>query len=192
MSDTPSTKGFVGRVNRCTDSVAVELDHRYREKLCALVQREMARSLQTREDPEDVVQTVFRTYFRRAAKGEFHIACSSDLWALLTTITRHKILKRAEYHGAFKRMRAAEAPLPQDDQILGNDPDPQDAVVVTDLVKETLQGLDDSYRDVFQLRVQGCTEAEIAKQLKTTRAAVRYRLERIRNRLERLVEKEDC
>ena len=60
-------------------------------------------SLQQREDPEDVVQTVLRTYFRRAALGEFQIADSSDLWALLAKITRRKILKRGVPSGGKTR-----------------------------------------------------------------------------------------
>ena len=63
MSDILPSTAFVDRVNRGTDSAAVEVERRYRDKLCRLVQTEMARCLRAREDPEDVVQTVFRTSF---------------------------------------------------------------------------------------------------------------------------------
>ena len=50
-----------------------------------------------------MVQSAFRTFYRRNAQGEFHIDSSVDLWRLLETITRHKILKHVEKLGAGKR-----------------------------------------------------------------------------------------
>lgn len=185
MSQPPSEFDFVDRVNRGTDSVAAELDQRYRQRLCRLVERELDRSLRRREDPEDLVQTVFRTYFRRAALGEFHITQTSDLWALLAKITRRKILKRAEYHRAEKRLPDAE-----DGQevawLSGGEPGPVDLAVAAELVEKTLQGLEPAFTEVFQLRIAGCTEEDIAQRLNCTRAAVRFKLERIRQRLARL------
>ena len=80
-----------------------ELDEQYRARLCRLVEREMNRRFRRKEDPEDVVQSAFRTFYRRNAQGEFHIDSSVDLWRLLETITRHKILKHVEKLGAGKR-----------------------------------------------------------------------------------------
>jgi RNA polymerase sigma-70 factor, ECF subfamily len=185
MSATPSENDFLDRVSRGSPSAAVELDHRYRQRLCRLVQRALDSSLQQREDPEDVVQTVLRTYFRRAARGEFQIADSSDLWAVLATITRRKILKRAEYHHAAKRRRDAETGLPFN-LGGGRDPAPADAAIAADLVARTLQGLEPRAGEVFQLRLAGCTEKEIAAELTCTRAEVRLQLKRIRERLRQL------
>jgi RNA polymerase sigma factor (sigma-70 family) len=185
VSTIPANERFLDGVSRGDSTVAAELDQRYRERLCRLVERELDRGLRAREDPEDVVQTVFRTYFRRAAQGEFSISQSADLWALLATITRRKILKRAEYHGAEKRSRDAESPLPAE---LPDDrgPGPVDVAVAAELVQETLAKLEPPAADVFRLRMAGCTEQEIAEQLNCARAKVRLHLKRIRDRLNRL------
>lgn len=173
---------FLDRISHGDPSAAVELDHRYRQRLCRLVQRALDSSIRQREDPEDVVQTVLRTYFRRAARGEFQIADSSDLWALLALITRRKILKRAKYHGAAKRETRVEMVLAVD--VEGSrDPEPADAAIAAELVEKTLQGLEPRAGEVFQLRLAGCTEQEIATKLSCTRAAVRLQLKRIRERL---------
>ena len=184
MSATPSDE-FLDRVSRGNPSAAAELDHRYRRRLCRLVQWVLDDTIQQREDPEDVVQTVLRTYFRRAAQGEFQIADSSDLWALLAKITRRKIMKRAEYHHAKKRGMSAETALPFD-LADGRDPEPVDAAIAAELVEKTLQGLEPRAGDVFQLRLAGCTEKEIAAELICTRAEVRLQLKRIRERLNQL------
>ncbi|MGO9115410.1 MAG: ECF-type sigma factor [Thermoguttaceae bacterium] len=157
MSATPSEDEFLDRLSRGNPSAAAELDHRYRQRLCRLVQSVLDCSIQQREDPEDVVQTVLRTYFRRAARGEFQIADSSDLWALLAKITRRKILKRTEYHHAAKRRMGTETVLPVD-LGGGRDPEPADAAIAAELVERTLQGLEPRAGEVFQLRLAGCTE----------------------------------
>jgi len=182
MSATPSEGEFIDRVSRGNPSAAAELDYRYRQRLCRLVQRALDRGIRQREDPEDVVQTVLRTYFRRAAQGEFQIADSSDLWALLAKITRRKVLNRAEYHHAAKRRMGAETALPCD-LGGGRDPEPADAAIAAELVERTLHGLEPRAGEVFQLRLAGCTEKEIAAELTCTRAEVRLHLKRIRERL---------
>jgi RNA polymerase sigma factor (sigma-70 family) len=182
MPESPSDVDFVRRLNRRTESSAAELDHRYRHKLCQLVGRELDRALRSREDPEDVVQTVFRTYFRRAAQGEFHITSTADLWALLAKITRRKILKRVEYHQAEKRSLGAESGLHAGLEST-REPGPVDAAIAIDLACQAMQGLDSVAAEVFQLRLTGCTEREIAEQLNCTRAEVRLKLGQIRERL---------
>ena len=188
MSDNQSTASFLSGLNPGSDSAANEVDRLYRQRLCALVQREMGRSLRVRRDPEDVVQTVFRTFFRRAAKGEFHIECSTDLWALLAAIARRKILKLVEYDDASKRRPKAERPLADGDQLAGREPDAQDVAITAELIEKTLAGLDSSYGEVFEMRLQGCTLAEIAANLGLTFNAVRWRLERIEKNLMPLID----
>ena len=187
MSATPSEDEFLDRLNRGSPSAAAELDFRYRQRLCRLVQRALALNIRQREDPEDVVQTVLRTYFRRAARGEFQIVDSSDLWALLAKITRRKIINRAEYHYAAKRQLGNESSLPFD---LGDsrEPEPADAAIAAELVESTLHGLEARAGEVFQLRLAACTEKEIAAELNCTRAEVRLHLKRIRERLSSLEE----
>ena len=106
-SDKSLFRGF----NAGTDSGAEMLDQQYRAKLCALVEREMDHRLRQREDPEDVVQSVLRTVIRRAAKGEFHIDGGGQLWRLLATITRRKMLKHVTKIKAKKRSPEKEEQL---------------------------------------------------------------------------------
>jgi RNA polymerase sigma-70 factor (ECF subfamily) len=162
-----------------------DLDEQYRVRLCQLVEREMNRRFRRKEDPEDVVQSAFRTFYRRNALGEFHIDSSVDLWRLLETIARHKILKHVEKLAAAKRNPAREE-YPEGDDLRGKTPTPEEAAIAADLMEEILVGLDESYVTVVHLRLQNCTEEEIATKLGCTRSFVRTKLERIRNRLQRL------
>ena len=81
----------------------------------------------------------------------------------------------------------AETDLPFD-LAGGRDPEPADAAVAAELVEKTLHGLEPCAGEVFQLRLAGCTETEIAAELLCTRAEVRLQLKRIRERLNQLEE----
>jgi RNA polymerase sigma factor (sigma-70 family) len=108
-----------------------------------------------------------------------------DLWRLLETITRHKILKHVEKLGAGKRDAKREE-YPDGDDLRGQAPTPEEAAIAADLIENALAGLDEGYATVFNLRLQGHTEEEIAAKLDCTRASVRSKLSRIRDRLDRL------
>jgi RNA polymerase sigma-70 factor, ECF subfamily len=185
VPDKRPKTNLASRLGAATDSAAAEVDEQFRSRLCQLVEREMNRRFRRREDPEDVVQSAFRTFYRRNAQGEFHIDSSGDLWRLLETITRHKILKHVEKLGAAKRNPNREE-YPEGDNLPGKAPTPDEAAIAADLIENALAGLDESDVAVFSLRLASHTEEEIAARLNCTRALVHGKLERIRERLERL------
>ena len=145
----------------------------------------MDRRFRRKEDPEDVVQSAFRTFYRRNALGEFHIDSSVDLWCLLETITRHKLLKHVEKLSAGKRNPKREE-YPEGDDLPEKAPTPQEAAIAADLMDQSLAGLDESYAQALHMRLQNNTEEEIAAALGCTRGRVRTKLHRIRERLLRL------
>src|SRR4051794_20041585 len=53
---------------------------RYAARLACYAERHLSRKLAARLDGEDVVQSVFRTFFRRSAAGQFQIDGSNQLW----------------------------------------------------------------------------------------------------------------
>ena len=67
-------------------------------------------------------------------------------------------------------------------------PAPEEVAIAADLMEQALAGLDETYVQVFHMRLQQCTEEEIAAALGCNRAFVRTRLNRIRGRLQRLLD----
>ena len=185
MTDSQRSESIPARPQADADRAASALDEQYRARLCQLVEREMNRRFRRKEDPEDVVQSAFRTFYRRNALGEFRIDSSVDLWRLLETITRRKILKHVEKLDTEKRDPRREE-YTEGDNLLGQGPTPEEAAIAADLMEEALSGLDETFVEVLHLRLQDCTEEEIAAKLGYSRSLVRGKLKRIRDRLERL------
>src|SRR5215831_12425756 len=86
---------------------ATQLYLRYASRLHALAAAQCGSDLATRVDPEDIVQSVFRTFFRRAAQGHYDVPEEEELWKLFLVIALHKIRDTASYHRAAKRDVAA-------------------------------------------------------------------------------------
>ena len=185
MPAVPPKSSIVSRLQAGTDSAAAEVDKRYRERLCRLVEREMDRRYRRKEGTEDVVQSALRTFYRRNAAGEFRIDFSSDLWHLLVKLTRRKILKRVEKLRAAKRDAKREV-CPEGDDLPGREPTPEEAAIAAELIEWTLAGLDETSASVFLLLLSTHTEQQIATKMGCTRAQVRTRLNHIRDRVERL------
>ena len=61
------------------EDAARQLFDRYAEQLVALARRRISQRLASRIDPEDIVQSVFRTFFHRAKQGQFHLEEPDDV-----------------------------------------------------------------------------------------------------------------
>lgn len=91
------------------DQAAAEaIYQRYAQRLCALAEKDIGERLARRVGPEDIVQSVFRTFFRRSGDGQFAIDHSGARWRLLVRITANKVLRHAEREGAARRDVKAE------------------------------------------------------------------------------------
>lgn len=76
---------------------------RYAKRLQALAKAKTGHELATRFDPDDVVQSVFRTFFRRAIVAGYDVPAGEELWQLLLVLALNKIRTLANYHRAQKR-----------------------------------------------------------------------------------------
>src|SRR5438093_1250171 len=86
-----SDQTLLMRFRRGDADAATALYLRYAKRLRALAQKQTAGTLSVRMDPDDVVQTVFRTFFRRAATGHYQIPDGEELWKLFLVIALNKI-----------------------------------------------------------------------------------------------------
>ena len=91
MEETPSRSSFIERLQAGDPKAEEQLYTRYAQTLIQVAQKNLGKVVKRRLDAEDVVQSVFRTFIRRNAEGEFQIKSSDKLWRLLVKIT---VLKR--------------------------------------------------------------------------------------------------
>ncbi len=172
------------------EEAARQLFNKYMERLVALARRRISQRLASRVDPEDIVQSVFRTFFGRLRAGQFEIEDQDDLCKLLMRITVHKTLRQVAFHKAAKRNPALEKGQQDaaDDRILevlDSEPTPEATVAFVDQLEHFLARLRPEERQVLEMRMQGHSNEEIAAKLKIKHdRTIRRIVERIRGMAE--------
>ncbi len=165
------------------EKAAQQVFDAYVDSLLHLARRRLSRRLARRVDPEDIVQSVFRTFFRRVKAGKLLLEEQNDLGRLLTRITVRKALRQVARHTAAKRDCTAEgdprAPLDLMELPAG-EPSPEVVVAFLDQLEHFLEALRPQDRQILTMRLEGYGTLEIARELGTSDRHVRRVLERIR------------
>lgn len=146
---------------------ASELYLRYAKRLRRLATRQTSSDLSMRVSSDEIVQSVFRTFFRRVSKGQYDAAGGEDLWRLLLVIALNKIRSAADFHRAQKR----DVRRTRSGDALGfthcTDSSSDDEVAFTVLkmtVDEVLGQLPEGHAEIVRLRIEGRTLPEISEQ----------------------------
>ena len=139
---------------------------RYAKRLQKLASRQTSTDLSFRIASDEIVQSVFRTFFRRVAKGQYDAVDGDDLWRLFLVIALNKIRSSAEFHRAQKRdMRKTKTADPRLFEALGNSSqdDQTEFTVLRITIDEVLSELPDDHAQMVRLRIEGHTLPEIAE-----------------------------
>src|SRR5436190_234194 len=99
----PSDSSLLRRVQCGNQDAATQLYFRYAERLRQLVRSESSPALARREDPEDILQSIFTSFFRGVGRGYYDVPAGDELWKLFLVIALNKICAKGTYHRAAKR-----------------------------------------------------------------------------------------
>jgi RNA polymerase sigma-70 factor (ECF subfamily) len=186
MPDTSQARVLLERWKDGDEDAARELFQLYEDRLLNLARQRISQRFGGRLDPEDVVQSVFRTFFKRTRDGKFHIEKSDDLWKLLARITVHKTFRQIAFHQAAKRnvnLEKCQGGDPQDHvlTLLDRGPTPQMANQFVDQVEHFLKQLRPEHRQILELRMQGYKDVEIAQKVNVSDRTIRRVMEQVRS-----------
>ncbi|HIQ20468.1 MAG TPA: sigma-70 family RNA polymerase sigma factor [Planctomycetes bacterium] len=194
MSQAESGTKLFDRWRDGDEEAARALFARYAERLGRLVERQLDDRLRRRIDPDDVVQSVFRSFFRRTAAGAYQIDHSGALWRLLVRITLSKVRRQAEHHRAAKRDVAAEVHwqgCAADAEAMAKGPTPEEALTVVDELGSLLRRFHPREAHIVALSLRGYSRQEVADQVGCSRWTVRRVLDRAGHSLQKRLETED-
>lgn len=183
--DAPPTSELIEAAGR-------EVFGRFAQRLIALARMNLDARLRNKVDPEDVVQSVYKSFFLRYSDLPLEEDENGGLWALLTLITLRKCADRARYYGAERRNVTRETPAAASEtpepwrEAMGREPTPEQAAMLTETVEQMLVELDASERPLLELSLQGYSTQEISEQLGRAERSVRRFRERVRKQLERM------
>jgi RNA polymerase sigma-70 factor (ECF subfamily) len=186
MGNSDPLTDLVERHRRGDPDAAGQLFDHYSRRLCPLAERYLSQKLAGRVEGEDIIQSVFRTFFGRTAKGEFQIDSRAQLWQLLVKITVLKARQKGRHHTAQQRDARIEQPMAGDGWLItaaSREPGPEEAAALVDQIEALLHGLPPLYGEVLQRRLQGYAVAEIAGDFGVSRQTVYRALGLLQKRL---------
>lgn len=190
-SPEPSDGSLLRRFRTGEQEAATRLYLRYAKRLHGLATAQTGDDLKARIDPEDIVQSVFRTFFRRAQEGHYEVPNGEELWKLFLVIGLHKIRDAAVFHRAAKRnVQKTIAMIPG---AASSEPVAADQVAETTLrivIDELLHKLNSSQKDIVMMRMEGAQVDEIALQTKRSHRTVERTLQKFRELLQQQIQED--
>ena len=108
MTEPTEAAGLLAEVKAGDQQAATDLFQRFANRLVGLARSRLDLDLRRKVDPEDVVQSVFGSFFRRNGAGEIDVQSWESLWSLLAVITVHKCGHKIRYYRAGKRAAGQE------------------------------------------------------------------------------------
>jgi RNA polymerase sigma-70 factor (ECF subfamily) len=189
-----SDRSLLQRFQRGQSDASTQLYLRYAQRLHALVVAQSSPDLARRVDPEDIVQSVFRTFFRRAAQGDYSVPAGEEMWKLLLVIALNKVRAAGAYHRAAKRDVRLTMGGETFDRAIESErgPDESALTILRMVIDELLEGMPAAHRQMIELRIEGHEVDEIAQKVQRSKRSVERVLQGFRTRLEALIHEDPC
>jgi RNA polymerase sigma factor (sigma-70 family) len=198
LSSPDSVTDWINRLKYCDQAAAQRLWERYCGQLLSLARKKLKGRPCRVADEEDVVQSVFKSFFLGIGRGRFpRLSDRNSLWPLLVLITVRKALDLQEHNrrqkrgGGIVRGNAASAGPSRCaglELLVSAEPTPAFAAQVAEECQRLLGLLrDPQLRRVAELKMEGRTNQEVAEVIGRSVPTVERKLARIRAAWEREV-----
>ncbi len=187
MPEPDSFQGLIERVRAGDEAAATELVRRYepmvrRVARVRLADPRLGRLLESM----DICQSVMKSFFVRAALGQYELETPEQLLKLLATMARNKLAGQAHRQRAGRRdLRRVEPGGLELVEPAARGGTPSRQVAARELLREAEARLAPEERGLLALREQGLDWAEVAGRLGGSAEARRKQLARAVQRVAR-------
>jgi RNA polymerase sigma factor (sigma-70 family) len=178
---------LVGRVRLGDVGALAELTRRYEPDFRLAARVLLGRALRSHLDSADLVQSVHHTLLLGLRQNKFELSSPQHLVGLAVTLVRRKVARH------WRRLQRQQTFDPQEGETRGpldlltclsnSERDPAEEAQYRDAIEHVCSHLEEKDRHLVQLRLQGFSTAEAARQLGEDADVLRVRLSRLRRRL---------
>jgi len=200
MSTEDPVSVWIEQLRKANDAAASHLWNHFVQRLYDSARNRLRPETRRVYDEEDAVLSAFQSFCAGIAAGRYpELQDREGLWRLLLSITARKVSHRHRFDQQRRRDVRRNEPSPffaeatkqslaaPVEGIPSREPAPEFAAQFVEVCETLMQSLDDpSLQEVATLRMEGCSDTEIAEQLGCSRSTVQRRLEIIRRHWQRL------
>jgi len=182
---------LVQRAGQGSSDAEAEIHRAFVDRLVRLASQRINQRFQAKIDPEEVVQSVFVSFFQRNAAGAFQFDDWNDLWCLLVKITVRKCSTRVSGFMTAKRDVSVErSPKSKTDGssmvLRSPDPNPQEIAIFNESLDQLFDLLTPLQQEIVTLRLQGCSKVEISQKIGRTERTIYRSLNQVQSAFENL------
>jgi RNA polymerase sigma-70 factor, ECF subfamily len=184
----PSDRSLLARYRRGSQDAATQFYLRYARRLRGLAAAQMSPALAQRVELDDIVQSVFGSFFRRADTGYYDAPGGEELWQLLLVTALNKIRNQGNFHRAARRDVRRTVAGADIEGALEDAQGDDGAVAFLDIViREAFERLPQVHQQMLELRIQGYDVAEIAQHTGRSKRTVERVMQDARKNLRSLL-----
>jgi RNA polymerase sigma-70 factor (ECF subfamily) len=186
VADHDSFTEYMNRLRSSDQDAATAVFRRFADRLIALARTKLDPQTRRKVDPEDVVQSAYRSFFTRYSEGRLDVGAWDELWYVLTVITVRKCSNQVTRFRAHRRSVARETtPGAWDDVVdaIDREPTASEAAMLGETVEQLMRWLKPDDRVIIEMSLQGYTVPEISERLGPSERTVRRLRDRVRKRL---------
>ena len=132
------------RLRKGDQDAAAQIFNRFTRRLVGLARVHLDSRVRQKVDPEDVLQSVYKSFFLRYAQGEVALGGWDGLWGMLALITARKCGRCVRrFHAARRDVDAeiAESGSADDSseiEAFSDEPSPAEAIMLSEVVEQLL------------------------------------------------------
>jgi DNA-directed RNA polymerase specialized sigma24 family protein len=191
MSEHPNVSHWINLVKDGDSSAATHLWQLYFDRLVRAVRGRLQGQNRAVSDEEDVVLSVFDSFYHAAEQGRFpDLADRDDLWRLLLRMAARKVVDKRRRDS--RQRRGGDVPHQTLNsvngegeiiQAIGDEPSPEMVVMLQESVEKLFSHLGvGQLRDLAGARLEGYSNAELATRFGCSERTIERRLHLIREK----------
>lgn len=189
MSKRPEVSHWIDLVKAGDSAAAHRIWHHYFDRLVRAVRTRLQGQNRAVTDEEDIVLSVFESFYDAAIQGRFpDLSDRDDLWRLLLRMSARKVIDKRRHDQRQRRGGdlSVQSLNQSDDGVIeaiGDEPSPDMVLMMQEAVERLFSHLGvGQLREIAGAKLEGYSNAEIAAQLGCSERTVERRLHLIREK----------
>ena len=174
-----------------------ELYNQFAQQLIFQASRRISQVFRSKIDPEDIVQSVFRSFFVRFNSDKISFESWGDLYSFLLTVTARKCGENARKLLSEKRNINREIVQDREnvDEFIGlgvsKEPTPEQVAIFEETLCNLLDPLSESQRTIFRMRLDGHQFVEISEKLGRSERTMYRTMKTLKKRMRAILNQDE-
>ena len=191
MSETNNISHWIDQIKDGDSVAANRIWQHYFDRLVQAVRRRISGQNRAVSDEEDIVLSVFDSFYAAAENGRFpDLSDRDDLWRLLLRMSARKVIDKRRHdmrqrRGGNVQVRSLNEGG-EDEAIIeaiGDEPSPEMVLMMQESVEQFFSNLGVGHlRDLAGARLEGYSNAELALRFECSERTIERRLHLIREK----------